>query len=414
MKKHLLIAAAAVAVGAFAASAQMSVVKEAERALKANKSPEEVIALIKPAFSNPETENDALTYVIPGKAYFAQYDDLNKKKLFMKDFPENGNQMMAEDLINGYDYFMKALAVDTVVNAKGKVEHKYSKEIVNTIIGSAPYFFQSAAEMYSDKNYEDAYKLFGIFASIYDQEPLMSIKKADPAYSIPEVYYNQGIAAWQDDNLPNALKAFTDARKAGYTDKQLFDYALNIANTLNDKEAIFEWATAGNEAYGTEDASYLGNIINVYLQEKNFDKAFETINAAIAVDPNNAQYYIVKGVLFDNQDNLADAKAMFKQAVDLAPEDSRANTLYGYILQKEAYMLNDAMPTNLSVAESSKYVEEKIKPLFLDSAKFLEKAWSLDNNNTEALGYLQNVYYSLNDEAKLQDVQDRMDAARNR
>lgn len=408
MKKHLILALAAVTLVASAASAQANVVKEAERALKSGKSPEEVVAIITPAFTNEETKNDAMTYLIPGKAYFNQYEDLTKKQVFGKGFPEDGNKIMAKDLINGYDYYMKALAVDTVVNAKGKVEHKKSKEILNTIIGSAPYFYQKAGEMYQIQDYDDTYRLFEIYNNIYDKEPFKSEKKADPTYSVAETYYNMGIAAWQGENLPNALKAFTNARNAGYSEKQLYDYALNLANNLNDKEAIADWATKGNELFGSEDPLYLGNIINLYLQDEQFDKAFSAIDQAIAVDPNNAQYYFIKGVLYDNDGKPAEAKAMFKKCIELNPENVDGLTQYGRSLFMEGLAINDNAPANISVADSQKLFNDSIRPLFQEAITYLEKAYELNNDNTDALKILENIYYNLGDDTKYQEVRSKL------
>ena len=43
-----------------------------------------------------------------------------------------------------------------------------------------------------------------------------------------------------------------------------------------------------------------------------------------------------------------------------------------------------------------------------ESAKYLETANQLDPENPDPLKLLENVYYSLNDEAKLNDVQQRL------
>ena len=68
MKKiTLFVLALATAV---AASAQANVLKDAERAMKEGKEAKDVVAIITPAFTNPETQNNPQTYVIPGKASF--------------------------------------------------------------------------------------------------------------------------------------------------------------------------------------------------------------------------------------------------------------------------------------------------------------------------------------------------------
>ena len=407
MKKHLVLAAAAVAFGAFAASAQASVVKDAERAQKEGKAPAEVVAIITPAFSDPETATQSTTYFIPGKAYFGEFDNLFGLKQFNKA-PEDADIKMAKDLLSGYEYYMKALPLDEVTDAKGKVKTKHTKDIVNTISGHATDFYNGALAFWNAKDYNGAYDAFGIYASLYETEPFASKLKAPADTIIGEIYFNQALAAWQVDSLQNALKAFDNAERKGYNKKQLYDYAVAVANSLSDREAVFSWAKKGHELYGAEDPNYLGNMINTYLQAKEFDKAFAAIDEAIASDPNNSQYYFVKGILYDNQDKKADAKAMFKKAIELNPENVGALTQYGAALCQEAYAVSDAAPTTLTAAESAKYFDEKIRPLFVEAADYLEKAWSLDNNNMEALRYLDNVYYNLRDEAKQNDVQQRM------
>ena len=61
-----------------------------------------------------------------------------------------------------------------------------------------------------------------------------------------------------------------------------------------------------------------------------------------------------------------------------------------------------------SPKESEVFFNEKIKPLFLEAADYLERAYNVDNNNTDALRYLENVYYNLRDEKNLEDVQNRL------
>lgn len=410
MKKHLVLAVAAVSFGALAASAQANVVKDAERALKEGKSPAEVVAVITPAFSNPETAELSTTYFIPGKAYFAEFDDIFTKKQFGK-VPETADLTLAKDALAGYDYYMKALSLDSVADAKGKIKTKHAKDIVNTIVGHVGDYLNGALTFYGEQDYDGAYRSFGIYASLFEDAPFAEKLKAQaqPDTVIGEIYYNQALAAWQTDSLRNALNAFTKAKAKGYNKKHLYDYAIAVATGLKDRDALFQWATAGHEAYGKEDPMYLSNVINIYLQDKEFDKAFAAIDEAIANDPDNSQYYFVKGVLYANQeDKMADAKAMFKKAIEIDPENNNALTQYGACVYQEAFAVNDAAPTTLSVAENQAYFNEKVKPLLEEAAGYLEKAWELNNDNMDALRYLENIYYNLNDEAKLQETKNRM------
>lgn len=405
MKKHLVLAAAALFAGSMAVSAQMQVVKDAERAQKGGEAPAKVVEIITPAFTNPETAKLAQTYYIPGKAMFGEFDKLFGLKSLGR-LGDGDGKKMADDLVQGYGYFIKALPLDSVTNEKGKVKTKYSKDIVNTITGHVSDYNDAAITYWDLKNYKGAYDAWNIFLNLYETEPFKAKLTAPADTVIAEVYFNQALAAWQADSLQNALNSFEKAREKGYSKKQLYDYALGVATGLKDNEATFKWAQLGNELYGKEDPNYLGYMINTYLQNKEFDKAFTTIDAAIASDPNNSQYYFVKGVLYDNMDKKADAKAMFAKAVELNGENVQALTQYGAALCQEAYALSDQAPT--SVAESQAYFDQKIKPIFEEAAIYLEKAWQLDNDNNDALRYLDNIYYNLRDEKKQAEIKQRM------
>lgn len=405
MKKHLVLAAAALFAGSMAVSAQMQVVKDAERAQKGGEAPAKVVEIITPAFTNPETAKLAQTYYIPGKAMFGEFDKLFGLKSLGR-LGDGDGKKMADDLVQGYGYFIKALPLDSVTNEKGKVKTKYSKDIVNTITGHVSDYNDAAITYWDLKNYKGAYDAWNIFLNLYETEPFKAKLTAPADTVIAEVYFNQALAAWQADSLQNALNSFEKAREKGYSKKQLYDYALGVATGLKDNEATFKWAQLGNELYGKEDPNYLGYMINSYLQNKEFDKAFTTIDAAIASDPNNSQYYFVKGVLYDNMDKKADAKAMFAKAVELNGENVQALTQYGAAICQEAYALSDQAPT--SVAESQAYFDQKIKPLFEEAAIYLEKAWQLDNDNNDALRYLDNIYYNLRDEKKQAEIKQRM------
>lgn len=404
MKKHLLLAAAVLA-GGIAASAQMQVLKEAERAQKGGSPAANVVQVITPAFTNPETQGLAQTYYIPGKAMFAEYDKLFGLKQLGR-LGEGDAKKMADDIVNGYGYFMKALPLDSVADAKGKIKTKYSKEIIGTLSGHSADYNDAALTYWDNKDFNGAYNAWDIYLTLCETAPFNEKFKVPADTVLAEIAYNQALAGWQADSLGKALSAFEKAFSKGYSKKTIFDYALGVANQMKNNDAMFLWAQRGNERYGKEDSNYLGFIINSYLQNKEYDKAFSTVDEAIAANPNNSQYYFVKGVLYDNMEKRPEAKAMFAKAIELNDKNVLALVQYGASLCQEAYALSDAAPT--SAAESQAYFDKNIRPLFQEAATYLEKAWQLDNDNMDALRYLDNIYYNLRDEKKQQEIKQRM------
>lgn len=401
MKKLAIVGACIAA--AFAVNAQQNVVKDAERALKEGKSEKDVVAIITPAFTNPETAQQALTWYIPGKAAYKEYDDLLGKKAFGK-LPEGGEVLMGNLLLDGYNYYTKALPLDSLPNEKGKVKPKYSKEIYSTIAGHYTDLNNAAVAFWEARDFDKAYDSWELFCVIPTMPEFGVTAPADS--TMGEIRYNQALAAWQGEKFEKALASFIKAKNLGYTKKNLYDYAIAVATQSKNDDAVYDLAKEANVLYGKEDPNYVGYMINRYLQNREFDQAYAIIDEAIANDPTNAQYIVVKGILLSENDKKDEAKNHFKMALSLDANNPMALYQYGRALCEEAYQLGEIAPT--SPAESQKFFDEKIQPLFLEAADVLERAWEEDNNNTDALRYLENAYYNLHDEAKLQDVQNRL------
>ena len=407
--KRIIFAALTLAATS-AAFAQTDVVKAAERALKDGKDAAFVVAAITPAFTNPETAEMAQTWFIPGKASFAEYDKLLGLKSFNR-LPEGGDAKMGHLLIDGYNYFVKAFPFDSVPDAKGKIKPKFSKEMVNTLTGHFNDYVDAGATLYNNHDYVGAYQAWNVFTSLPDNPALASklTQHADSVYG--EILFNMGIAAWQTDSLNQALGAFMKAKDKGYRKKNLYDYAISIASQLGRNDTVLALSQAALPLYGRESDLYIRQIINYYLQARDFDQAFSILNNAIASEPNNAQYYVIQGVLYENQEKKDDAIASYRRAVEIDPNNADALFNLGRQLCDKAFVAADAAPT--TEAEYIPYAAENITPFFQQASGYLERAFDAASANPDSpitgdiLNYLENVYYNLHDEAKLNDVKNR-------
>ena len=176
------------------AAAQKTVVKEAEKAMKGNKPFTEVVTIITPAFSDPTTDKQAETYYIPGKAGFNQYNNMLGKRSLGQAVD---TKEMAAALLGGYGYYMKALPLDSLPDAKGKVNPKFSKKIFSDVAGHMTDFSNAAVDMWNDKNYKGAYESWGIYLDIARDPRYAKMVPAVADSVISNVAFNQSLAAWQ-------------------------------------------------------------------------------------------------------------------------------------------------------------------------------------------------------------------------
>lgn len=384
------------------AMAQESVLKEAERAMKKDQPLVEVVKIITPAFTDPATAEMAQTYYIPGKAGFNQYD-----KLFttaqLGTIDNKGKAEMAQSLLDGYNYMMKALPLDAVKDQKGKVKTKYTKDILNTIGGHYSDFSNVGVMAYSElEDYAKAYALWDIYTSLPDNPEFAKVVQFPNDTIIGEVLFNQALAAWQANDLQNSLKAFMKAKSKGYKKQNLYDYGLAVARTIEDNAAITELAQEAYQLYGSQNPDYVGLLINDCINRKAYTEAVTKIDEAIAANPNNAQYYVIKGILLEQEEVGGDAKAAFAKAVELDPTNAKALYNYGRMFYNNALKIYEEAPADN--AGFAKVFNENFKPAMLEAVKYLEQAADADAEDLDSLRLLENAYYMLNDEANMNRV----------
>lgn len=404
MKRTIFFLACATAL---TMSAQQQVVKEAEKAMKSGKDYATVYQLILPAMSDAETASEAITYFIPGKAGFNQYDNMLGKRQFGQLQPAD-EAVMAAALMGGYENFMKALPLDTVVDAKGKVKTKYSKDILNVITGHYNDFTQAGVDFYNAKQYDDAYKAWNTFAYISENPEKFNMKPEQvmPDSVVANFIMNAGLAAWQSGDNNLAAKTFMRAAEKGYDKENVWQYGLATAIQADEPEILYYFASKGNDLYGETDTQYINSLINYFLKSEKYDEAIKYLDEAIAKNPNGSQYYALEGIIYESKEDMPKAMSLYKKAVDINPNNGLANYYYGRGLSLETGKRADEFAGN--EAEYSKFYNEVLLPGYKNAITYLEAAYEQDPNNRQnTLNLLEQLYYVTNDEAGMKSVTDR-------
>lgn len=410
MKKLLLLACGLCLTGI--AFAQESVLKDAERMLKVEVPDHAKIAtMLKGAMADQTTAGNVKTWFLAGKNGFQTWQTGYEQYLQGAN-PDKVN--MSRALVEGYSYLLKALPMDTVVDEKGKVKTKYSKEIVKLISQSPSSFHDAGVFLYESNDLAGAYHAW----EIYQELPTLTfLGKAAPAPDNDSIraadLYNMGIFAYQAGMKPEAMESFLRSGRLGHGEVA-YDNALAMASELGDREKIAEIANEGFSKYGKQ--AYIAELINLYIREKQYDMALEMLDKSLEANPNSAVLLYSKGVLVENQVNEdgvspevvkeanAQALELYKQAAEADASNAEAHFHYGRMLANKAYAMSDDA-TDLSVAEYNKLKADTLDPLFKQAAEELEKCIAIDKEaNRQAFGILKNIYYNLNDEANMNRV----------
>ena len=116
---------------------------------------------------------------------------------------------------------------------------------------------------------------------------------------------------------------------------------------------------------------------------------------AIRLEPNNADLHFNIGVINMQQDNIAEARKSFEQALKLKPSYAEAaiNISTSYINEGNA-LISQMNALGNTKADTAKFDElrELKDNLFKKSASVLEDFIKANGNNTNILEQLKNIY----------------------
>ena len=371
MKKMILLGAAAIMM-AFSASAQMSLVKDlAKKAASGNpQALMEVLQNIEPAFTNPESAQDVLTWYTAGKAAFGLYDELYKMKIMQQPVDDN---MMNEILSNAYAFYMEALPLDSVVevdkktgmpklNSDGtkKVKTKYSKDIIGALTSHMGDIAGAGNTYLQNNDWEHAADAFGNYANLATSDFAIKNGVAAADSVISQVRFFEGYSLYQIQKFAEAYDAFTQARKLGYTENNIVDF----------------------------QTSSLANMVQGMLDKNDYDKAYAFIDKALKADPMNGTLHDIKGFTTELKDGVDAALPFYRKAAEVDPTYANAFFDVGRCLYLQAQKIIDDNPN-----ATNKELVPKIKPIYDEAIPFLKKASELNPADTKAKNVLDDILY---------------------
>jgi tetratricopeptide (TPR) repeat protein len=370
MKKTILLGAAAIMM-AFSASAQMSLVKDlAKKATSGNvMEMATVLDQIEPAFTNPESANDVFTWYTAGKAAFGIYDEMYKMKIMQQPVDD---KMMNQALSAGFEFFQKALPLDSVVeldkagapklNKDGskKVKTKYSKEIISALTAHMGDIANAGNVYLQASDWENAAHAFGNYADIASSPFAIANGVAAADSTLSQVRFFQGYSQYQIKDYADAYENFTKARKLGYTDNNIVDF----------------------------QTSSLANMVQGMLDSNEYDKAYNFIDNALSADPNNGTLHDIKGFTVELKDGVDAALPFYRKATEVDPTYANGFFDVGRCLYLQAQKIIDENPN----ATNSQLIP-KIKPIYDDAIPFLKKASELNPDDTKAKNVLDDILY---------------------
>ncbi len=398
MKKIMTFALCLAATGSLCAQ-KAAVDQAAKMSGKADKLTE-ARALIEQASKDPETQNDARTYYVGGKLEFDAYDNAVKKRMINPN-DESANPLeMGQQLINGYNLFLKALPLDSLPNEKGEVKPKHSKDIASKLNGHYSDFFSAGGTFYNAKKYyPEAYEAFMIYGEMPDMPFADKNVKATADTIVNMSFFNAGLSAYAGNAVPEAIKAFKAGRLNGSTNPDNYVYELacwqylaqkDSAQEANAKAAIQEIAMDGHKKFGMEKPIFLNNLVNTMVQDNDGEGALALINDQLSVNPDMAALYGLRGYVYDRLGQDDASINDYRKAASF--QDVDFETLKN--ASKKIFKTGTMKYNELDGAPADKRNDVKVN--YFEAAKAIaDRAHDMNPSDSDINYVLENINYAL-------------------
>ena len=396
MKKVLFTVA--LMFGAFVASAQQSVVKEAKSLMK--KDPAAAAQIIEAALTNSETANDPNTWQVAGDIQKTMYDEENMKMYLpggQADMPR-----MYNSLVKMFEYYLKCDDVEQAGVANGTVKKaKLRKKNAENLLKVRTNLSNGGVEAFNANDYEGAQKYFGLFVDVVDHPMFADQAAALKADTLNTLFANYAaMAAGMRDpkDVASVIKYGNIGKENASEGWRALMFMAEVYGNKESGDSIkwLETIKEGAQRFPEQDF-FVGNIMDYYLQRGMVDEGLAQIDQLLA--SNEKPYFLyVKGVLLYEKKDYEAAHAALDKVIaaggDLAAEAySKKGDIYFFPAQQ---IVEENSSLNI---DDPKYNanEAKIKEAYELAKPFYEKAKELEPDNQQIWGQmLLRIYWTLN------------------
>src|SRR5690606_8851975 len=176
-----------------------------------------------------------------------------------------------------------------------------------------------------------------------------------------------------------------------------------------DTTNAIKYAEVGTQKY-PEDGEMATQYIELNLMAGNDEKTINAITDQISKDPDNKNLHYYLGIAYSETGDIEKAEASYKKALEIDPNYLDANiNLGGLILNKGIDHFNKTNNANLPQAEYDAEIK-KAYDIFDTALPYLQKAVEIDGKSQVALTNLKRYYEIKEDQAKIDELQARLDA----
>ena len=209
--------------------------------------------------------------------------------------------------------------------------------------------------------------------------------------------YNAALCYEKADLTDLAIERYLDCAAINYQVPNVFLFVSTLYRNTGKDEAALKILQDARVDYPREQSLIIEEL-NIYLTNKDFERAKTNLELAAKQDPTNEILWFSLGSVLDNIGMTEDAIVAYKKAIEVKSDYFDANYNLGALyFNKAVNGINDAnelWKPRMSRTEASaqKKLEDDSKEMFSTAKPFLESAFAADNKDVETIRSLKDIY----------------------
>jgi tetratricopeptide (TPR) repeat protein len=205
------------------------------------------------------------------------------------------------------------------------------------------------------------------------------------------VYYS-GICHESCGNIEKALANFTACANMNYQAADCYSRIANMLVKAGRKEEAIKILGEARAKY-PKNSSILTAEVNIYIEDKDYQKAHDVLIALAEADPKNESVLFVLGVTYEKNNNPVEAEKVYNKALELNPTyfDAHYNlAVMSYNQGVEKFKVCDAIPPRETARFDACKAETKI--VFAKAAEHFKVCYDQDPTQASLKKVLQECY----------------------
>jgi len=354
-----------------------------------DKSTEEIRSRIQSVTTNSETKENPEAWFVSGAFEDNVFSNENVKMMVQQ---QPNEPIMYEALFKMYDYFTEAMRLETFPDEKGKINNKFTKQIKPILKKNHPFYTNSGIYYYNNGEYKTAYEAFKIFLDIQKLDIFAKERlNHDSVYN--QIQFVAGQAATYAEDYPAAVKMFSELKNTDYDPVETYRFLALNYQELNDSVNYAATVKEGVRKFA-ENRFFLESVINVYIRDGQMEEALKYLDGAIEANPTVAEYWRVKGDLYESEfKDEQNALNAFQKALEIDPEFTSAVYAIGRLYYNQALKAQQA--ANEMDFKDAEQEKEKVEGLYRQALPYLEKAHQMSPDDKQYINALYVTYYAL-------------------